>query len=131
MERLYNASCDPKLLSPLTLAFIGDGVFDLFVRERLVCAANAPVAALHKNAVAQVRCEAQAAAVQKILPLLTQEETAVFMRGRNAHSRTPKNASPADYHAATAFEAVFGYIYLKGDIERLRELFSIMCDEQR
>lgn len=130
MERLYNADCDPKLLSPLTLAFIGDGVFELFVRERLVCQANCPVNSLHKKTVAQVCCGAQAKAAEKIIPLFTQEEQEVYKRGRNAHtSHTPKNAEPADYHAATAFEALFGYLYLKGNISRLREFFSILCEE--
>ncbi|WP_277668255.1 Mini-ribonuclease 3 [Caproiciproducens galactitolivorans] len=130
MERLYNADCDPKQLSPLTLAFIGDGVFDLLVRERLVCQGNCPVNALHKSAVAQVCCKAQAEASKKLLPLLTEEETEVFRRGRNAHvNHVPKNSSIADYHAATAFEALFGYIYLTGNMERLREIFNIMCGE--
>lgn len=130
MERLYNAGCDPKLLSPLTLAFVGDGVFELFVRERLVCAGNCPVNSLHKQSVAQVCCSAQAQAAQKLLPVLSEEELEVLKRGRNAHTNhLPKNASPADYHAATAFEALFGYLYLTGRIDRLRELFRIMCDE--
>lgn len=131
MDRLYDAPCDPKLLSPLTLAFIGDGVFDLFVRERLVCKANCPVNRLHGQAVQQVNCRSQAAAVKKLLPLLTQEEEAVYKRGRNAHTNhVPKNSEPADYHAATGFEALFGYLYLKGELERLRELFSILCKEE-
>ena len=130
MERLYNADCDPKLLSPLTLAFVGDGVFELFVRERLVCAGNCPVNSLHKKSVAQVCCGAQAQASQKLLPILTEEEMDVLKRGRNAHTNhVPKNSSSADYHAATAFETLFGYLYLTGRIDRLREFFNIMCDE--
>lgn len=125
-----DAGCDPKRLSPLTLAFIGDGVFELFVRESLVCKANCSVNNLHKKTVAQVCCGAQANAAEKLLPILTQEEQDIYMRGRNAHtSHTPKNATPADYHAATAFEALFGYVYLKGNISRLREFFSILCEE--
>lgn len=128
MERLFNAACDPKQLSPLTLAFVGDGVFELFVRERLVCAGNCPVNALHQKSVRQVCCGAQAQALQNILPLLTQEETDILKRGRNAHTgHVPKNASPADYHAATALEALFGYLYLCGSIDRLRELFQAIC----
>lgn len=129
MERLFNADCNPKLLSPLTLAFIGDGVFELFVRERLVCKGNCPVNKLHKNTVAQVCCGAQALAAQRLLPILTEEEAAVYNRGRNAHvGHVPKNAQIADYHAATAFEALFGYVYLTGNIERLRELFQLVCE---
>lgn len=130
MERLFNADCNPKLLSPLTLAFVGDGVFELFVRERLVCAGNCPVNSLHKKSVAQVCCGAQAQSLQKIIPVLSQEETEVLMRGRNAHpGHVPKNANPADYHAATALEALFGYLYLSGKIDRLRELFHLICEE--
>lgn len=130
MERLYQADCDPKLLSPLTLAFIGDGVFELFVRERLVCQGNCPVNTLHKKSISQVCCSAQAAASQKLLPALTEDEVEIYKRGRNAHTNhVPKNSSVADYHAATGFEALFGYVYLTGKIDRLRELFNMMCDQ--
>nr|WP_319487975.1 ribonuclease III domain-containing protein [uncultured Caproiciproducens sp.] len=130
MERLYNADCDPRQLSPLTLAFIGDGVFELFVRERLVCKGNCPVHSLHKQSVAQVCCGAQARVSQKLLPALTEEEMEIFKRGRNAHTNhIPKNAAIADYHAATAFEALFGYLYLSGNIGRLREIFNMICED--
>ena len=128
LERLFDADCDPRQLSPLTLAFVGDGVFELFVREKLVCQGNCPVNSLHKRSVAQVCCGAQSAVAKRILPLLTDEEAAVYNRGRNAHvGHVPKNAKIADYHAATAFEALFGYVYLSGRIERLRELFQLAC----
>ena len=78
MERLFNEACDPKQLSPLTLAFVGDAAFELFVRERLVCLANCPVKKLHQNAVAQVRCQAQAKFMELLMPILTEEEIAVF-----------------------------------------------------
>lgn len=130
LERLWNEPCDPTALSPLTLAFIGDGVFDLFVREQLVCRANCPVGVLHKTAVQHVCCQAQAEGVKKLFPILTEEEQAVYKRGRNAHtSRTPKNATPADYHAATGLEALFGYLYLKGELSRLKELFTLIQEE--
>ena len=107
------------------MAFIGDGVFDLFVREQLVCKANCPVGILHKNAVQKVCCQAQAKAMEILLPLLTEEEMDVYRRGRNAHtSHTPKNATPAQYHSATGFECLFGYLYLKGELKRLREFFT-------
>lgn len=128
MERLFNQNCDPKQLSPLTLAFVGDCVFELFVRERLVCQANCPVQRLHTKSVSQVRCDAQAKSMEKLIPLLTEEEVAVFKRGRNAKTSVPKNASTADYHAATGFEAMFGYLYLSGRIERLRQLFDVICE---
>lgn len=127
MDRFLNAPCDPDTLSPLALAFVGDGVYGLFVREQLVCEANRSVKKLHQASVESVCCQAQAAQMEKLLPVLTEQEEAVYRRGRNAHtSHTPKNASPADYHAATGFEALFGYLYLKGELERLRELFSLM-----
>ncbi|MBW7573478.1 ribonuclease III [Caproiciproducens sp. AGMB10547] len=130
MERLYPADCNPRLLSPLTLAFVGDGVFELFVRERLVCQGNCPVKSLHKKSVEQVCCSAQSKASQKLLSVLTEEELEVFKRGRNAHTNhVPKNAAVEDYHAATAFEALFGYLYLSGNIERLREIFNLVCDD--
>lgn len=129
LEKLYNKECDLKTLSPLTLAFVGDGVFDLFVREQLVEAHNRPVGVLHKLAVESVRCEAQARAALLIAPLLSEEEAEIFKRGRNAHTtHTPKNASPADYHAATGLETLFGYLYLKGEIERLRLLFGAVSE---
>ncbi|MBQ3928825.1 MAG: ribonuclease III [Clostridia bacterium] len=117
--------CNPRELSPLTLAFVGDGVFDLIVREDIVCDANRPVKELNKLKVERVRCEAQAELMRSIEPLLTEEEADVYRRGRNAHtSHTPKNASNADYHTATGLEALFGYLYLSGSIERIRELLK-------
>ena len=120
MERFLNSDVNVKTLSPLNLAFVGDTVFDLFVRERLVCQANRPVNKLHKEATTMVKASAQAAAVQKIMPLLTEEEISVFKRGRNAHTNhKAKNASEGDYHYATGLEALFGYLYLSGEKERL------------
>lgn len=130
MDRFLQMDCNPRQMSPLTLAFIGDCVFELFVREQLVCEANRPVNTLHKQAVAQVCSGAQAAAAEKLMPVLTEEEEAVYRRGRNAKvSHVPKNSSPADYHAATALEALFGYLYLKGELERLRQFFALIRQE--
>lgn len=130
MNRFLDLSCNAKLLSPLNLAFIGDTVFDLFVRETLVCQANRPVNKLHKEATKMVKAQAQAEAAQKILPLLTEEEMGVFKRGRNAHTNhKAKNASEGDYHYATGLEALFGYLYLSGENERLRELFGVITAE--
>lgn len=123
MSRLTEAECKPQNLSPLALAFVGDGVYDLFVRESLVCEANRPVKELNKLKVEQVRCQAQAKLMQAIEPILTEEEAAVYRRGRNAHTgHTPKNATNADYHAATGLEALLGHLYLCNRIERIREL---------
>lgn len=131
LERFLNLECQPEQLSPLTLAFVGDTVYDLFVREKLVCQANRSANKLHHCAVESVRASAQAAACERILPLLTQKEEAIFKRGRNAHTNhLPKNGNPRDYHYATAMEALFGYLYLNGEIDRLRELFSIISEEE-
>ncbi len=131
MERFYNKDCDVNNLSPLTLAFMGDTVFDMFVRERLICQANRPVNKLHNLASKTVNAASQAEAVKKIMDILTEEEQAVFRRGRNTHTNhKAKNATEGDYHYATGFEALFGYLYLKGNIERLRELFDIITEEE-
>lgn len=132
MEKLFaDYNCDPEQLSPLTLAFLGDCVYDLFVREMLVCQANRSTKKLHSNAVEKVKASAQAEASEKILPMLCEKELAVFKRGRNAHPHhIPKNGNPRDYHFATAMETLFGYLYLNGEIERLRELFSVIIKEE-
>ena len=125
-----DAGCDPGRLSPLTLAFVGDSVFDLMVREMLVCEANRPANRLHNLAVGRVCAAAQAEAARKLWDggYLTEAEIAVLKRGRNAHTNhLPKNASEQDYHYATALEALFGYLYLAGEMERLRELFRLIC----
>lgn len=127
MNRFYDEQCDPKQLSPLTLAFIGDTVFDLFVREKLVCEANRPVKKLHTAAASQVNAAAQAGFVKKLMPCLNETELGVLKRGRNAHTNhKAKNASESDYHAATGFEALIGYLYLDGQLDRIRELFALI-----
>lgn len=115
-------------MSPLALAFMGDGVYSMLVREYLITKGNSTVKRLHKLSVDWVRCEFQASvSKEKLLPILTEEENDVFHRGRNAKvGHVPKNSSVADYHAATAFECLFGYLYLKNDIDRIKELFMII-----
>lgn len=131
MNRLTDKSCDVNMLSPLNLAFVGDTVFDLFVRETLVCRANRPVNKLHKKATDLVKASSQAKAAEKIKDILTEEEQSVIRRGRNAHTNhKAKNMSEADYHLATGLEALFGYLYLKGEIDRLREIFSKIIEEE-
>ncbi len=128
--RLLDRSVNLNELSPLTLAFIGDGVYDLLVREKLVCEANRPVGALNNEKIKTVCCTAQARIARGILSTLTEEEQEVFRRGKNAHAQTvPKNAKPSDYHLATGIEALFGYLYLKGSDERIRELFALIEKE--
>lgn len=128
--RFYDKNCDVNNLSPLTLAFVGDTVFDLFVREMLVCQANRSVNKLHKCATEYVKASAQCEIVNKLMPYLTEKEISVFKRGRNAHTNhKAKNATECDYHMATGFEALFGYLYLSGNMERLRELFDLAVSE--
>lgn len=125
MDILHDKNVDVSLISPLTLAFIGDTVFDLLTRCELVCEANRPVNALHNMASKRVCAAAQAQAVKKIMPLLTEDETAIFKRGRNAHvGSKAKNASSSDYHYATGLESLFGWLWLRGETDRIRYLYS-------
>lgn len=118
------AQQDPKLLSPLTLAFIGDGVYELFVRKSIVEMGNMPTKALNARKVELVRASAQAAVYDGLEPVLTDQEREILKRGRNAHTGSvPKNAQMADYHKATGLEALFGFLYLEGDDARLQSLF--------
>ncbi len=126
MERLCPMEVDLHTISPLNLAFVGDGVYELMVRERLVSTAGRPNKDQHRLAVQQVRAEAQAAALDKIYPLLTEREEAVYKRGRNAHT----SRSGSDYHKATGLEALFGYLYLAGQLDRVRELFSAISSNE-
>lgn len=113
--------------SPLSLAFLGDGVYDLLVRERILQMANLPAAKLHSIKVERVCAEYQSRAVDVIMPVLTEKEQAVFKRGRNATGNTvPKHSSTADYRRATAVECLFGYLHLIGDTERIKELFELI-----
>ena len=127
MGRLLTDGCDPKELSTAALAFIGDGVYSLLVRERLSCSGHWNADTLHKRAVETVRCDAQSAAAARVLDNLTETERAVYMRGRNTHtSHIPKSAAVSDYRSATGLEALMGYVYLTGDEQRLRELFDLL-----
>ncbi len=127
MQSLSEKKTNPKLLPPQTLAFIGDSVYDILVREYLINEAIRPVGELNSRKVKLVNCESQAKAVERLMHVLTETEISVYKRGRNAFTKhTPKNAEVADYHAATGLEALFGYLYLDGEIERINELFNII-----
>lgn len=131
MNSLLDKKADVSSLSPLTLAFVGDTVFDLLIRTDLVCEANRPVNSLHTMASKKVCASAQAESIRKILPILTEDETAVFKRGRNAHTGgIPKHASSADYHYATGLESLFGWLYLKGETDRIKELYAFITTDK-
>lgn len=131
MDLLLQKGADVSALSPLALAFVGDTVFDLLTRTSLVLQANRPVNDLHKNASKKVCAAAQSESIKKIMPLLTEDELAVFKRGRNAHtSSIPKNASSADYHYATGLESLFGWLYLKGETSRIFQLYDEINNEK-
>lgn len=116
---------DIRRYSPLTLAYIGDSIYDLVIRTLLVGKGNAPVNALHHQASAVVKAEAQKESLYRMEPLLTEEERSVYRRGRNAKSyTTAKNASVVDYRIATGLEALMGYLYLSGQTERLLYLIK-------
>lgn len=123
---LLRLPCDPKTYSPQALAFIGDAVYTMLSREDILCRGNCPAGKLHTMSVEQVRCEAQASALERIMSALTEIEADICKRGRNTHTaHTPKNSSVADYHSATALEALFGWLYVNGEDERLRELYIL------
>ena len=127
---LHAADDDVKAISSLGLAHLGDGVFELMVRSWLCLRGKATSKGLHRATVKYVAAPAQAAAAERILPVLTQEEGDVYRRGRNTSPhRVPRNASRAEYQSATGLEALFGWLYLQGRTERLNELFHLIMEE--
>jgi len=130
-ERFFHNDCEPLRVPVIKLAFLGDAVMELMVREYLLTHKDAPFALMHKDKTRRVCATAQAAAVAKILPLLTEEELAVYKRGRNTKPHNvPKNATPGDYSKATGLETLMGYLYIAGRFERLKELFVYMQDAE-
>lgn len=129
----FHLELTPAQLGPISnlgLAYIGDGVYELMVRSYLCLQGKATNKGLHKAAVKYVAAPAQAQAVKVILPRLSEEEGDVFRRGRNASPHTiPQHASREEYAAATALETLFGWLYLRGDTERLNELFGTIMEE--
>ena len=118
-------------ISSIGLAHMGDAVFELLVRAWLCAHGGATGRGMHRSAVRLVCAESQAEKAEKILPLLTEEERAVFRRGRNAQVHTvPHHASRAQYGEATALEALLGWLYLQGRLERINQLFCIMMEEE-
>ena len=125
MDAFHLPDTDIKTYSPLTLAFIGDSIYDLIIRTMVVESGNAPVNKLHHRASRLVQASAQADLYHRIKDGLTEEELAVFKRGRNAKSHTSaKNAGVLEYRTATGLEALFGYLYLTDRLDRLMELLQ-------
>ena len=116
-----------RLISALGLAHIGDAVYELMVRTWLCVGGASSAKQLHGGTVEYVSAKAQATAAEKILPFLTEKEKTIFKRGRNAFANTvPKASTYGEYHAATGVETLFGYLYLRGETQRLNELFEII-----
>jgi ribonuclease-3 family protein len=117
--------------SPLVLAYVGDAVYEVFVRTMLVSNRHIPVHGLHKMSIGFVKAKAQSDTIHRILDLLTPEEQDVVRRGRNAKSGTiPKNADVTDYKYATGFEALIGYVYLSGNTDRLMEILQLTLEKE-
>lgn len=119
---------EARQYSPLTLAFLGDSVYELMIRTKIVQQGNTAVRNLHDAKIKLVCASYQASVSERIV--LTEQEQAVFQRGKNAACTIPKSARPADYRKATGLEAVFGYLHLSGNTQRLEELFQQIWDMQ-
>jgi len=130
LETIDFGGRDIRELSPLVLAYLGDAVYEVFIRTYVVANNNVPVCRLHKYSTSYVKAKAQSDIIHKIIEKLTDEEKDIVRRGRNAKSATiPKNADVTEYKYATGFESLLGYVYLKRDYNRLMELLK-MCVEQ-
>ena len=122
---------DPKAASAAALAYLGDAVLELLVREHLLEAGYSSAKVLNAHAREFVTAPAQAAAMARILPLLNEEETAAYHRGRNiGHTNTPRNAKVSEYRAATGMEALFGHLWLLGKAARASELFLAAYEKE-
>lgn len=117
-------------LSGATLAYLGDAAFEVLVRERLIRAGGTQSGKMNKEALSFVKATSQSDAAERILPFLSEEESDIFRRGRNAHGiSAPKSADTATYRRATGFEALFGWLYLCGNTARQKELFDLAFPE--
>lgn len=129
---LHAPAKPPDQLNPLVLAYMGDAVFEMAVRQYVISRPNHRPNHLHREAVKFVSAKAQAASLHKLLPLLSPEETDVVKRGRNAKSGTiPKNADVLDYRHSTAFECLLGYLYYTKRFDRLKELLGLIFEQPR
>ncbi len=132
MENFFEMNLPKKdidAFSNLALAHIGDAVFELLCRSWLCAKGKATVGQLHKETVALVKAPAQAKFVEKILPLLSEEELSYYRRGKNSHVHAvPKGSSKAEYAMATGLEALFGYLHLSGQDSRANQLFCTVME---
>lgn len=120
-----------KTMNPQVLAFVGDAVYSLYIRQWIVLTDNSKVKDLHSHVTNFVKASGQSNFIEKLLPLFNEDEMSVFKRGRNYKTiSTAKNASIIDYKRATGLEAVFGYLYLSGKKERLNEMLSMSVGEK-
>ena len=130
MEDFFKMNFTPAQVNAMTnlaLAHIGDGVYELLVRSYLCTRGDKTVLKLHRDTVELVKAPTQAKFADKILPVLSEEESGYYRRGKNSHTHAaPKSASPKEYAKATGLEALFGALYLLGRTDRLNELFQIM-----
>ena len=125
-EQFEIGDVDIRTYSPLALAYIGDGIFDLVIRSIVVGKGNTGANKLHQRTSQVVKASSQSAMIERLIPYLTEEELSIYKRGRNAKSPTmAKNATMSDYRRATGFEALMGYLYLDDKFERLVELIKI------
>ena len=125
----HMSAVEVNAISMLGLAHIGDGVYELLTRTMLCKQGHSAAAKLHRLTVSYVNAPAQAAAVKKIMPLLTAQELAVYKRGRNAKvNSVPQKATEGEYHAATGLEALFGWLYLQGETQRIDSLFAAIME---
>ncbi len=124
-EKFEVEPVDIRTYSPLALAYIGDGIFDLVIRTLVVGKGNTSANQLHQRTSHIVKAHSQAMMAETLTEILTPQEQDVYRRGRNAKSHTmAKNATVADYRSATGFEALMGYLYLTGESERMMELIA-------
>lgn len=128
-EKFGVQDVDIRTYSPLTLAYIGDGIYDLVIRSIVVGKGNTKASQLHQHTSHLVKAHSQSEMMEYILPVLTGEEKAIYKRGRNAKSPTmAKNATMSDYRRATGFEALMGYLYLSDRFDRMLELVAAGLD---
>ena len=128
-ENYFDFEFAPEQVSPLSLAYIGDAVYEVYIRSYIMHRENMPVSKLHKAATRFVSARAQAQIVKSLLDSFSEEELLIYKRGRNAHSYTSaKNADIVDYRMATGFEALLGYLHIKKDTARIEEIITKSID---